>query len=660
SRALPLALFLAALALRLWHPAALRALPSFEHPYEGLDAELYTRLALSIAGGDLFPHGITDAAPLYAYWLAAFARIAGDGTLAPRLAQAFLGALAAPLLWSVGRRISGPGAGAFAGAAAALFPPLLLYEGSLQSAALVPFLGALLLASLLPARPGAGPAILSGFILGISCLNRPDLLPLVLLVPLWLLLTAGRRSAVFLLAGALLPIVPFGAAASVRAGGLVPLTSHGGIHFHVGNHEGADGTLSPVEEIRPTPEGFARDARLRANKETGRGLAPAEVSRFFFRKGLAWIASHPKDWLVLLGQKTLLFWNDYEVPNNEDLYFLRRHSAPLRLPIPLFGIVAALAVYGFFLGAFRGGARALLALVVLAVFAGGLLFFVTGRYRLPAVPPLLLLAGGGLAAWIGAIRARRSLALLLLPLLLFTNLPVRRFDSAAAETRLASSFYRAGDLLSAEEAYRRAERVHPGLPEARRGIARILAETGETDEAASLYRAIARNPRERKRARADLASLLARSGRTEEAIALLDSVLAEDPSDAGSLANLGALRMNEGRDALAERLLREAIALDPESPEAHLNLALIRTRQGRLDEAIRLFDRLLEIDGFSERGLFNAGAARAMSGDLVGAIRDWEKLRRIRPSYPNLEANLERARGLLRERPPDPDGSLPR
>ncbi|RPJ44178.1 MAG: hypothetical protein EHM19_07180, partial [Candidatus Latescibacterota bacterium] len=134
SRALPLLLFLAGLGLRLWHVSSLAALPSFDHPYEGLDAELYVRLARAVAGGDLLPSGLLDAAPLYAYWLALFVRAFGDPFLAPRLAQAVLGAAVAPLLFAAGRRSGGRAVGLLAGLAAAIFPPFLLYEGTLQSA----------------------------------------------------------------------------------------------------------------------------------------------------------------------------------------------------------------------------------------------------------------------------------------------------------------------------------------------------------------------------------------------------------------------------------------------------------------------------------------------------------------------------------------------
>jgi tetratricopeptide (TPR) repeat protein len=653
TRIAPLLLFVVALGLRLAHIAAIHALPSFEHPYEGLDADLYTRLGLAIVGGDLFPRALLDAAPFYAYWLASFLRLLGDGALAPRVAQAVLGAAAVPLLYWIGRRVSGRGAGAVAGIGAALYQPFFLYEGSIQSAALVPFLSALSILLVVRARSGRALAALgAGLSIGVSILNRPDMLPLLLLLPAWLAWSGARRGAAICFAGALLPVLPFAAIGSSRAGGFVPLSAHGGIHFYIGNHEGADGTLSPVEGIRATPEGFARDARALASREAGRPLGPAETSRFFFREGFSWIGSRPGAFLSLLARKAVLFWNDYEIPNNEDLAFMRRHSLPLRPPLPLFGVVAALGLFGLFLGRLREGGRALLALLVLAVFGSALLFFVTGRYRLPAVPPLLVLAGAGAAAWGEAARQRRRTAFLLLPLLLVTNWPVRKFDFAAPESRLASSYLRAGDLDSAEEAYRRAESIRPGFPEARRGLARVLDARGRTDEAAAIYADLARSARERGDARVDLAALLARSGRFDEANALLDSLLRENPRDAYALTNRAASAMQAGDDSLASVLLEKAIEADPDSPEPYLNLALLRAKRGDPAGSLPLFDRHLALDPASERGLFNAGTARAMSGDLESAILLWERLREIRPSYPNLEANLDRARALLRDAGP--------
>ncbi len=640
----PASLFAAALGVRLWHLAAIRPLPSFHHPYEGLDGELYTRLGRLIASGDFLPPGLFDTAPLYSYWLGLFFRVFGDNPLPPRIAQALLGAAAVLLVRAAGRRIAGPGAGNIAGIVAALYPPFLLFEGTLQSAALVPFTTALLVIALLGARRSAGQSFIAGLLLGFSILLRPDLLLLTIPLTIWMLAAPwGRRRGAIFLAALLVPIVPFSAIGSARSGGFVPLTAHGGIHFYLGNHEGADGRLSPVEGIRPAPAGFARDARAVARRESGENLAPAALSRYWSRRGFAWILSDIPGYLRLLGQKTFLFWNDYELPNNEDLYFLKRYSPPLRIPLPLFGLIAPFALYGLFFAGLRRRDRALFAILIAASFAAALLFFVTGRYRLPMLPALIPLAGAGAAAWAGSLRTKRPIAAALLPLLLFCNLPSKRFDFAAPESRQASSHLKSHDYERAEAAYRRALEIRSGFDEAERGLARVFAATGRSEEAAALYRKGAGTGRA---GRNDLAAFLAEQGRTEEAIAILDSLLAADRNDPHTLANRGACYMETGNDSLAARDLAAASRIEPEEAGPILNLAILRTGEGRFEEALSLYDRHLAIDPASKKGLFNAGAASAMTGDLEEALRFWARLEKIDPSYPNLRRNIDRARRM--------------
>ncbi|MFH1277568.1 MAG: tetratricopeptide repeat protein [Candidatus Eisenbacteria bacterium] len=639
------ALFLLALAIRSAHVFGIRRLPSFAWPYEGLDADLYGSLARAIARGDLFPRGIADAAPLYAYWLAGIGKIAGQGPLAPRLLQAGFGAAAALLIGAVAARVAGRKAGVVAGLGAALYPPFVMAEGTLQSAALVPFLGALLLALLMRARSRPAAAFGAGIALGASALNRPDLLPLALPLAAWLFLSPARlRGTLLFLAGMALLVAPFSVRNSMTAGGFVPVTSHGGIHFFLGNHRGADGTLAPVEGIRSTPEGFARDARTAAIKETGRDMTRAEVSRFWFRKGLAELAADPARAAALLVRKAYLFVNDYEIPNNEDLYFLRRYSPVLRFPFPLFGAVCAFGLYGLAFGRFREGAKGMLGIVALTGLTVALLFFVTGRYRLPALPALIVLAGGGAAAWAGHLRSKRPVAALILPLLLLSHAPAHRLDFAGPEARLGSSWLRSGDLTEAEAAYRRALEIRPGFPDAMRGLARVHQARGETDEAARIYDTLAASGRDGRIARNDRATLLAGAGRTDEALGILRSLVEEDPGDPFALANLGALHFQTGEDSLAAEYLGRAIRADSELADPYLNLGLLRARQGRLDEAVALFRRHVGLDPESGRGLYNLGVALAREGDLDGAIRVWERLRAIDPAYPRLGASLARAR----------------
>lgn len=641
--------FLLALGVRLAHLVGIRRLPSFSWPYEGLDADLYTSLARAIARGDLFPRGITDAAPLYAYWLGAIGKIAGPDPLLPRLLQAGLGGVAAVLIGTVTARAAGWKAGAIAGTAAALYPPFVMAEGTLQSAALVPILGALLLTLLFRGRRRPAAAFAGGIGLGVGALNRPDLLPLALPLAVWIALSpAGRRGALLFASGALLAVAPFSVRSSMSAGGFVPLTAHGGIHFYLGNHRGADGTLAPAEGIRATPEGFARDARAMARRSTGREMTAAEVSRFWFRRGLGELASDPLRAAALFGRKAYLLANDYEIPNNEDLYFLRRYSPALRIPFPLFGALFAFGVYGLLFGRFREGAKSMFGVVAIAGLAVALLFFVTGRYRLPAVPALIALAGGGAVAWASHLKSKRPAAAWIVPLMILVHLPAPRFDFAAPEARLGSSWLRGGELGEAESAFRRALEIRPGFPDAVRGLARVHGARGETEEAARLYESLGDSGREGRTARNDRATLLAEAGRAEEALAILRGAVAEDPGDAFALANLGALHFQMGDDSIAAGYLIRAIGADPELPDPYLNLGLVRTRQGRLDEAVSLFRRHVGLDPESGRGLYNLGTAYAMAGDLDEAIEAWERLREIYPDYPRLGSSLARARLLQR------------
>lgn len=642
-------LFLVALTVRLFHLSALTALPSFHFPYEGLDGALYVRLGRLIASGDLAPHGLLHAAPLYAYWLGGFFALFGDSLLLPRLAQTLLGAAAALLLWQAGRQIGGKTTGRLAGTVAALYPPFILFEGTLQSAALVPFFIALLLASLLRAR-SAKAFLLTGILLGLYILDRPDGLPLILLIPAGLLFARRtRRDCAILIVGAIVPLLPFTIMSTERAGGFVPVSAHGGIHLYIGNHEGADGYLSPVPGIEPTPRGFAVDAKRLAESDAGRTLSGAEISRYWSDRAVDFILANPGRFAVLAAKKFYLFWNDYEIPNNEDLYFMGRHSPRLPGPLPLFGLVAPFALFALFSAPRGGGARALALPFILNSLAGAMVFFVTARYRLPALPALIFLAALGAVALRNQLKERRfGRVLLLVPLLLLCNLPAPRFDFAAPECRMGSSCMQAGDEEGAEEAFRRALEIRPGFPEALAGLAELYRRHNRYDEAIALYNDLEKDPAAGRAARNDLATLLAERGDVVEAVAILQEVLAGNPDDDAALTNLAACQMQTGNYDRAEFLLRDALGINPDNENALLNLALVRARAGDTAEGAALMDRHLTIAPRSPRGLFNAGVIEAIEGDHAGALAYWERLHTIDPDYPALAEHIDRARSLIR------------
>jgi tetratricopeptide (TPR) repeat protein len=93
-----------------------------------------------------------------------------------------------------------------------------------------------------------------------------------------------------------------------------------------------------------------------------------------------------------------------EMPQNENSYYqYRREAAVLRLPLLTFTVVGPLGLLGFLLSLKRWREVGLLHLAFLAYVGSLLLFFVTGVYRVPLVPPLLVFSA--FTVWWGYQRA---------------------------------------------------------------------------------------------------------------------------------------------------------------------------------------------------------------------------------------------------------------
>ena len=128
------------------------------------------------------------------------------------------------------------------------------------------------------------------------------------------------------------------------------------------------------------------------------------------------------------------------------------------------------------------------------------------------------------------------------------------------------SEWRVGDPRRALDLYRAATRSHPGAAFAWAQLARLLAWTGRSAEAAEAYEQLARcarTPSERNEARRWAASLYAhRAGQPESAARLLRAVLAELPGDLEAASEMVTLLADQGTpEASRERAeLRSQLA----------------------------------------------------------------------------------------------------
>ena len=324
------------------------------------------------------------------------------------------------LLYGVGARLFSPRVGGVAAGLAALYTPAIFYETLLVKFALLPVTVAAALAWLVRGRDeqSARWLVPAGVALGALVLLRPNALLTAGVMVLWVVgpgvglvrraMTVGTRVAL----GAALVTVPLmlhTRAAGGDSGGPALL----GIHFFIETNPESDGRYTEVRGVRDDIVGHVVDARRIAERDLGRPLAAGEVSHYWFAKGLGFVRQHPFRYLLLEARKVWIALDgDEEGSFGDDFHDYRRASWVLRLPLPSFAAVGPLGLLGLCL-TFVGRQRArILPLFVASYLVSLLPFFVTGRYRLPLVPPMLVLAAFALC-WLEAnIRQRRSGAVL--------------------------------------------------------------------------------------------------------------------------------------------------------------------------------------------------------------------------------------------------------
>jgi tetratricopeptide (TPR) repeat protein len=373
----------------------------------------------------------------------------------------------------------------------------------------------------------------------------------------------------------------------------VLVSANGGLNFYLGNNPRADATIAlrPGREWRHLVESPHRQAGL---------TRPSERSRWFYARALAWMRDEPLAAAANLGRKVLRYAGAVEIRRNEDLYTAREESTVLSLllwrvgsfAVP-FGIVLPLAVVGGLLGWPERRRLWPLYVYLAAYVLVVVLFFVTARYRLPAVPVLL-----GFAALtvdrlprLRAAAPRRLLRLALLALAVGVianlGLAAPRIDTAGEAWRLrAIADYERGDLAAAIEAQTRAVERRPQLAELHYDLGVYRAAAGDPTGAIDAYR----------------------------------RALELDPDYAEAMVNLGRLLARQDSVATAVRLLVTAAAIAPGLPAAQIAIAGAFLHNGRVDSALAHYDRAIQLDPALPESWQGRGAALIEGGRPAEAI----------------------------------------
>jgi len=470
---------------------------------ESLDSFIYHDWARRIVAGDfMLGDKLFTLSPFYSYVLALFYGLGGPDMFSAILIQLLLGVVGIVLMYAAGAAVFNRLTGVLAAALSAFYGYYLLVEGLVLSEAFLPVATAFFVFWTARAMKDVKPwhFAISGLALGFLFSIRPQYFLVVLLLPLFGLIMAGRPSCPGLpdrktmirrlawgALGAALMVAPLAIRNYAATGERVLLTSAGGVNFYIGNGPDATGTWQVPQGFRMTQAGMFEDFA----KAAGGTEFEAAHSAHWFQKGLEAIADDPLRWVRLMGKKAALFWNKAEVPVNFDISLFEKHLASTRFAFIPFFAVGALGLLGMALALYFRRAGWLL-VVVVGYFVGMILFFVSARYRVAAVPGLILFAAFGVERIIDLARSRKWMGLSLSGLVLGLGLlltlwnlvpPVAAASEGGQYRYMAIYFGRNGDKARAERWAREALRVEPRSAESWGTLIMALFDSGRLAEA---------------------------------------------------------------------------------------------------------------------------------------------------------------------------------
>jgi 4-amino-4-deoxy-L-arabinose transferase-like glycosyltransferase len=340
--------------------------------------------------------GATYRGPGYIVFLAAIYGLAGHHWSAVYVAQSLLSTATLLGIYLLAGQLFSRKVAVTSLVLAACYLPFLAYAHVLMSETL--FMTFLVFSTYAFARGVLGGSrlwlCLSGILCALAALTRSEALLLPVVFLLWIALSGGRwlvfrrlkSGLVLFVLAMVLVLTPWTVHNYLDQKQFIPGDTVGGLNLLIGNHPGADGTFddAPV---------WSNPAVKAAVSE---GKREAALDDVFRDQALSWISSHPARFLSLTGWRMLLFLgrvNDWLVDGIgsgtlDALYGFQRVYTWVLLFFALVGGFAGL----------RRGRRTLLPLLCFFYFLGVVsLFYFQTRYRLPAMPFVLVLAAYGLS-----------------------------------------------------------------------------------------------------------------------------------------------------------------------------------------------------------------------------------------------------------------------
>ena len=549
------------------------------------DMHFYDDWAQRILQGQLTDHLAFYGLPLYAYLLALIYKLAGYGPFIPGLLQAGLDAGTGVLLYKLGAHIfatshqeteknlrsrrwsfflakRGQLIGVVAALGWAFFMPAQAYAVVLMPTVWLVFVFWFLVWRMVrtSVAPGRTEALIYGCLIGFAAMGVAIIFFLVpLLLAAILFKPSSNRDRSLLAKLSAIALLFFGIGVGTSpcwihnyfvARDPVFLSAHSGVNFWIGNNPLATGYPRFPPGLHAGQEVMLKDSINVAEKAAGYPLKRSQISAYWSAKAKDYIRQHFYEWLRLLSTKAKNFWNAFQYDDLSIITALREYR--VLLPGLRFGIVAALAIPGLLIACRQFPlSRWILAAILLQMLAL-LPVFITERYRLVAVPGLLIFAAFGLSIfWQACATMQLRLAAVYLALLvgstIFVAWPVRELSLWALDAYNSGwQALESNDLTLAEKKLQLAYAYVPDNAETNFALGNLRLAQGNKSAAKSYYLA----------------------------------TLRLDPTHEGSYNNLGIVALQEERWNLAAQFFATAVQLDPRDAKTYYLIAQAHFKAG--------------------------------------------------------------------------------
>ena len=469
-----------------------------------VDANFHLQWAQSIANGNFWGNEVFFRAPLYPYLLAFFHLLTSGNLLGIIILQNIIGLASFYLVYRLADNVFGQTSARISSILYLLSFDFIFFESELLLDFLLVFFLPLIFLNIFRADKSGRRIfwLIAGLVLGLSAATRPTTLILLIIVPLFFLRYKSKLfnfrswliSTVCLAAGTLAVLLPIGIRNAAVGGEFSFIPSQGGINFYIGNNPTASGWSAAMPEPLGAFWQYA-DCRQIAERETGRELKPAQVSNFWFRKGLNFWTASPGRALGLTVRKAGLLLSSHDLSNNRNLAQFKKRVPVSHIFVIKWWLLIPCGILGMIVSLKRDYKARLLFIFVIAYSLVLIMFFITSRFRLPLMPFWVIFAGQGIWYTYQKIKDRDIKKLGMIAVLFMAAFFVSFYDFYKIDySNPQQELYTQGNRLMAGgnydlaiRSYRDLLNINPNYPQASMNIGAAFVRMGQIDSAEIYY-----------------------------------------------------------------------------------------------------------------------------------------------------------------------------